>query len=638
MQSKTSFFNKTLYKKNLTRFAPVWGVYTLCLALGVLLVYSNGGTMKQFHFANNYMYDMFSLLAVANLGYALLVAQLLFGDLYNSRMCNMLHAFPIRRESWFFTNVLSALTFSVVPTAVMALVSAPLLLGSMFEGAVMLAFWAFLAANLEFICCFGIAAFAAMCTANRFTMAAGYGLLHAGAMIAYWLVDTVYRPMLYGVITPTQLMYNLTPMYHMADRNFVKTEFTLYQLQEKYGDKLDGVTVTYTVTDEWWHLWLAAGVGIVFILLALALYKQRQLECAGDAVAFRALVPVFEVLCAVCVTTAASFLLENLLYITEMRMVTLTIGLIVGWFVAKMLVEHTTRVFRLKNFYGLGILAAVFALSLALTQFDVLRVEDYIPAAAKVKSVRFESDWTRGQDLEDPGDIEAMLRLHQEALNDRAESDGGHVRGYDGSWVKYIDSNDHLYDVKLSDNRMIDAELSTHVAVIKLTYTLDNDKIVKRRYNVWVDSPAGRIANQYLNSWDELDFMTMTQEGVEKKRSELAMETFQYMNVNYLDEDELPEVCFEKDAAIELLQCMDLDMQEGHMAPHPYFHNGVFQREEEKDEEDGLVETESRTVTFSGRKYTWSIDIYPDARHTVTWLKDHGLLEWEVLEDQRLLW
>ena len=51
MQLKTSFCNGTIFRKNLTRFAPVWGVYTLCLLLGIFLMYSNGGTAKYFHFA-----------------------------------------------------------------------------------------------------------------------------------------------------------------------------------------------------------------------------------------------------------------------------------------------------------------------------------------------------------------------------------------------------------------------------------------------------------------------------------------------------------------------------------------------------------------------------------------------------------
>ena len=38
MRSRTSCFNKTVFRKNLLRFAPVWGVYTLCLVVGILIL------------------------------------------------------------------------------------------------------------------------------------------------------------------------------------------------------------------------------------------------------------------------------------------------------------------------------------------------------------------------------------------------------------------------------------------------------------------------------------------------------------------------------------------------------------------------------------------------------------------------
>ena len=221
MRSRISCFNKTVFKKNLLRFAPVWGVYTLCLVVGILLIYGNGGVNKRFYFAYH-MADMVAIMAVVNLIYAPIVAQLLFGDLYSSRMCNMMHAFPLRRESWFLTNVLSGLTFSLVPTFIMAALSFPLLAGSIFEGAMSLSWWVFLASNLQFICFFGMAVFCVMVVGNRFTMLAAYGLLNAGAAIAYWLINTVYTPMLYGVITPTQLMENLTPLQHMVNKPYIQ--------------------------------------------------------------------------------------------------------------------------------------------------------------------------------------------------------------------------------------------------------------------------------------------------------------------------------------------------------------------------------------------------------------------------------
>ena len=53
MRSRTSCFNATVFRKNLLRFAPVWGVYTLCLVMGILLMYTNGGDMKQYYFARH---------------------------------------------------------------------------------------------------------------------------------------------------------------------------------------------------------------------------------------------------------------------------------------------------------------------------------------------------------------------------------------------------------------------------------------------------------------------------------------------------------------------------------------------------------------------------------------------------------
>jgi len=35
MKSRTSFCNKTLLRKNIARFAPLWGIYLLCLLIGL---------------------------------------------------------------------------------------------------------------------------------------------------------------------------------------------------------------------------------------------------------------------------------------------------------------------------------------------------------------------------------------------------------------------------------------------------------------------------------------------------------------------------------------------------------------------------------------------------------------------------
>ena len=95
----------------------------------------------------------------------------------------------------------------------------------------------------------------------------------------------------------------------------------------------------------------------------ILLYRVRDLECAGSAVAFPILRPVFQVCCAVFVAAAAQFFLYNFLGMYQRNFLILTVGLVTGWFIGKMLTEHTTRVFNLHNFCGLAALAAVCAVS-----------------------------------------------------------------------------------------------------------------------------------------------------------------------------------------------------------------------------------------------------------------------------------
>ncbi len=425
MRSKTSFFNGTVYRKNLTRFAPVWVLYTLCLIVGVLLTYSEGGERADYWFAHHYP-TLREILGIADMGYALLAAQLLFGDLYSSRMCNALHAMPLRREGWFCTNVLSGLTVSIVPTAVMTLLALLMLSGSAFTNAGEMVLRVFLAVNLQYICFFGMAVFCAMCVGTRFAMAAGYGLLNFGAYILYWLVDSLYAPMLYGVITPTALTKNLTPLAQVVEYAFIERNTPVQRLYNDFGELLPNITASFTFTEHWWRLWACAGVGIVFALVGLLLYRKRELECAGSTVAFRFLIPVFQIPCAIVVAVGAQFFLYHLLGFQETILV-LAVGLAVGWFIGKMLTNHTTRVFQLRNWVQLGALAAVIAVTLLATKLDIFGIEEWQPEAEDIASVHFGTMYTTDTPYTEPEDIEAVLELQRLAVEDRLEYGGTYI-------------------------------------------------------------------------------------------------------------------------------------------------------------------------------------------------------------------
>ena len=391
MRSRISFFNKTLCRKNLTRFAPVWGIYLICLLTGLGLMYMDADSrIVNFWFASH-MAQCIQVMGLVNLFFAPLVALLLFGDLFNSRMCNAIHAMPVRRETLFVTNVVSGLLVSLVPTAVMALLSVPLLMATVVHNAWQIALLWYVAVNLEFVLFYGMAVFCVFCTANRLGFGALYTVLNGGPYLVYAIADMLYTPMLYGVVTPTRLVGWLTPIANMMDKTFV--EVSNYQeMLILFDGRMEQAVADFWVDENFAGLFVFALVGLAFMALGLLLYRRRDLECAGDAVAVRWMAPVFQVTAAV-VGIAGSILCLEMFFYGLMRNSEWVLyglafcGMTVGWFAGKMLLERTARVFRLKNWIGLGVMTAVFAVSLTMTHFDVFGIERWIPDAGKVASV-----------------------------------------------------------------------------------------------------------------------------------------------------------------------------------------------------------------------------------------------------------
>ncbi len=641
MQSKTSFFNKTLYRKNLTRFAPVWILYTLGL-LALLMICWTGTSYPQrlYDLAKTLATEAIQILSIANMGYGLLAAQLLFGDLYNSRMCNALHALPMRREQWFVTNVLSGLTFSLIPTLVMALAALPLLMSTIVTEAWKIAFYLLLALNLQFLCFFGIAVFSAMCVGNRFTMVAGCGLVNFGAGIVYAVVDLLYTPLLYGVITPSRLAYYLTPVYNMVEAPLF--EFSNYaklmDLVETTGAAWETLSANYTLTAGWWKLLACAGAGLAMMVLALVLYRKRHLECAGDAVAFRWLVPVFQVLCSLFVMSALygmTFSLLGSAFTEVTKYVLLAMGLAVGWFIGKMLIARSTRVFQLRNFYGLAALALIVALSFVGTYLDVLGIETRRPDPEDVESVFFESSYTRGQTLTEKEDIENMLRLHELAVGGQIKGGGDlYVKGYDGHWVQVIDSNQGLYDPTLENPEF------TYVASIGLRYQLKNGSTMARRYLIWTEQEEGTIAREQMSRWDYVNSRQVEVAGETVSALEATLEHFRYMTVDPITgRDEAIQLNSREDA-LSFLEAVKKDCEAGTMAQDDMFHKDVFQAKEPvlRDGEAYYNRTECIYVSLRGDDHSWSVKVYPDSQNTVQWLRERDLLEGDVLPDISIYW
>lgn len=139
MQSKTSFFNGTLFRKNLTRFWPLWAVYAAAwlLAGPVTRFVTAFGRYAEPDSARRTAQLLRDLLETwADFGLAsavvggVLFAMALFSYLTVPRAAGLFHSLPIRRESLFFTNYLTGLLVAAAVQLSAAALEAAVLLAA----------------------------------------------------------------------------------------------------------------------------------------------------------------------------------------------------------------------------------------------------------------------------------------------------------------------------------------------------------------------------------------------------------------------------------------------------------------------------------------------------------------------------
>ena len=434
MKSRTSFFDKTVLKKDLTRFFPLWALY---LIGGLLIMHLLSGFYGDYF--NNRAYsaarDLNSLIGpmgIVNMGYAFLAAQLLFGDLHNTRLCYGVHALPLRREGWYLTHTVSGLLMGFVPPLVIVITLLPVLGRFWFVG---LLCWGALA--LHYLFFFGLASLCMMLTGNRFAATAIYGILNFLSLLLRWFVQTVYLPLLPGVRINTGLFDRFSPPVTVTqlDDFFLIAHTNDCGCHNGVGIFYDGYEHSYAyqgLGGDWGYLWILAGVGVALLAGALLLYRIRHLERAGDFIAFKPMKPIFLGVYSLCVG-AVLFYFAYEIADEATGYFFLVIGLFIGYFTGKMLLERTLRVFKGRSWVGLGILYGAVALSLLLTWIDPVGITRRIPKAEKVEVVYLYdghlSDYQINNPdrlaikdsviaVTDPQDIAAIRQSHQLMLQE----------------------------------------------------------------------------------------------------------------------------------------------------------------------------------------------------------------------------
>lgn len=586
MKSRISFFNRTAFRKDLTRFAPAWGLY----AVGLLLVYAVLMIENTYYRARN-LADLMAFMAVLNFGYGILNAQLLFGDLFNARMCNALHAMPLRRETWYGTHLAAGLSFSIVPNFVFAVVcTATMNLGAAWS----VPLWWLLGSTLQYLCFFGIGVLCVMLTGNRFACGVVYGLVNFFSVLVYWLVSSLYEPLLIGIRVRQEPFTYGSPVVNMVAQD-APIEVIRERLVNAYGDFQGWKVTGVALGDSWSWLVVYAAVGVVMLGLGLLLYRARKLECAGDFMAFRAGEPVLLIVYTLTVGGIFHLLSEAFSGGPEKYMF-LVIGLAVGYFTGQMLLQRTTRVFRKRAFAAFGIFLLVFSGSLLLTWLDPLGLTRWVPDGDYVVSVNLSNRYAhygyseREMDLTAPEDIQNILAAHADAL---AQSEG-----------TYFEEPGYYANVQVC-----------------LEYTLKNGATRTRFYEVNALSQAGQLLKPYFSSFE---FVTGFREDQIPQLAKDIFHVYTEGSEGYMEgQTDVQELDVES-----LLRAIAADCAAGNMSQFGSYHL--------KEDENGNLDWTNVTYLEFGYNqiapntgepagFYIYMTLYENSVHTINWLKENNL-------------
>ena len=393
MQSKTSFFNRTLFRKNLSRYWPLWGFASFVgflapAALLVRVIQSGETSVEPLVVREGYYYLLGNAVPIISLCYAILCAMAVWSYLYNARSVGMMHTLPIRREGLFLTNLLSGLAMMAIPYLVAGGLGTLLFAccGGFDAWGTLVTVLAVIAQSVTF---FGLATFCAFLTGNIFALPALYFLLNFLAPLGDWLCNLFARGFLFGFTSNYSGTVDfLCPVVYLTQRLYVNSEYeTVRDSASEYQNLLTSVTL-----ENAWLIAAYAAAGLVFLALAYLLYRRRESERAGDVVAVRVFRPVFRFGVAALSALLGGRLLYALLWESfqagdtfspvPMAIFLIVAGLI-GYYAASMLLAKSLRVFRGSAVGALCLVAACVAFCAGM-RYDLFGIERRIPAEGEI--------------------------------------------------------------------------------------------------------------------------------------------------------------------------------------------------------------------------------------------------------------
>ena len=424
MKSKISYFNKTIFKKNMTHFWPLWAFYfCLLLYLLPLSLWLNTQSYRTWEsYTSSQIQQMviwqtfeWAMNPLFTFLFAIFAVMATFSYLYSAKSTNMMHALPVNRLELFVTNFISAAAFMILPQLIIFVISIFSCMALHITNLEYILFWLGATTGITFFA-LALGVFVAMFTGQLIALPCYYFIINFLYVGCSYLITILIQACCFGVVdawNPGKTCI-LSPIYYLNNNLRLKRAY-----DENY--ELTGISLTGG------HLVLVYMIAGIFLLVAAYhLYRRRQLETAGDLITMNWIKPIFRCGAGICFGIAGGILIANTVRYRNsykgkddiLLLVMILLVELIVFFVSEMLIQKNFRVFRKKRIAEWAVLAAFTGIVVGMFEFDVFGIEGMIPEASDVDMAVTNFDYTiqyKGEDIAD------VIRIQKEILDRKEE-------------------------------------------------------------------------------------------------------------------------------------------------------------------------------------------------------------------------
>ena len=382
MKSKTSLFNKTIFRKDITRFWPLWA---LQLVAGLLVLIApmmselsymssiHAGTDEKMSFMVTLIKN--SCLSPYTMSAGIVVAVCVFLYLTRERDAYTIHSFPFTRTTLCVSHYLAGLVILLVPPVIIELLLA---LIAQFHGlnvifVVMIFLLEWLIQTFFF---YSLACAVVMLTGNPFMSLVIYAVLNFLAAGVHMLYSSLAELFVYGNQVGSYGYMNgetvkvLTPVYNFL-RNICNNNPAVYRILQDDTRVINYKEMLQLVGSTAYYILPA----ILFVVAALMLYRARKLESAGDMVAFNWGRPVFRVVFVFCTSLLFALAVYELCFGTTISsyaygrifriiLVLVGVGTVLFYLLSNMILDRTFFIWRKTSYWRMALFAVLMMLGL----------------------------------------------------------------------------------------------------------------------------------------------------------------------------------------------------------------------------------------------------------------------------------